>query len=152
VWGSCWRLLNTKSRPSTPSRWRWSKLSASQPNLRFHYLILALIHLDFFCILVLLMQISSHWNPRASVRQVMESRPSVPVNLTWNWQGRKQSQIRERIGCDSEYLSSRHIGKLCRYWMRQKDIECKRIIMSASVKSADALNDKINSEQPIAYV
>ena len=28
---------------------------------------------------------------------------------------KKQSQIRERIGWDSEYLSSRRIGKLCRY-------------------------------------
>jgi hypothetical protein len=25
---------------------------------------------------------STHWNPRASVRRVTESQPSVPVNLT----------------------------------------------------------------------
>ena len=34
----------------------------------------------------------------------------------------------------------------------KKDDECKRIITSASTRSADALNDKIGSEQPIAYV
>ena len=32
----------------------------------------------------LLMQKSTHWNPRASVRRVTESQPSVPVNLIWN--------------------------------------------------------------------
>ena len=74
-----------------------------------------------------LTQKSTHWNPRASVRRVTESQPSVPVNLTWNWQGRKQSQIRERIGWDSQYLSYRRIGKLCRYNMRQKDIKCERV-------------------------
>ena len=57
-----------------------------------------------------------------------ESRPSVPVNLTWNWQGRKQSQIRERICWDSEYLSDGRIGKLCRYYRRQKDIKYKRVV------------------------
>jgi hypothetical protein len=31
----------------------------------------------------LLTQKSTHWNPRASVRRVTESQPSVPVNLTW---------------------------------------------------------------------
>ena len=76
----------------------------------------------------LLTQKSTHWNPRASVRQAPKSQPSVPVNLTWNWQGRKQSQIRERIGCDSENLSHRRIGKLCRYNRRQKDIKCERVI------------------------
>ena len=30
----------------------------------------------------LLTQKSTHWNPRASVRQAPESQPSVPVNLT----------------------------------------------------------------------
>ena len=30
----------------------------------------------------LLMQKSTHWNPRASVCRVTESQPSVPVNLT----------------------------------------------------------------------
>ena len=35
--------------------------------------------------MVVLTQKSIHWNPRASVRRVMESQPSVPVNLTWNW-------------------------------------------------------------------
>ena len=29
-----------------------------------------------------LMQKSTHWNPRASVSQASESQPSVPVNLT----------------------------------------------------------------------
>ena len=29
-----------------------------------------------------LTQKSTHWNPRASVRRVTESQPSVPVNLT----------------------------------------------------------------------
>ena len=77
---------------------------------------------------ILLTQKSTHWNPRASVRRVTESQPSVPVNLTWNWQGRKQSQIRERIDWDSEYLSDGRIGKLCRYYKRQKDIKCKRIV------------------------
>ena len=57
-----------------------------------------------------------------------ESEPNVPVNLTWNWQGRKQSQIRERIGWDSEYLSYGCIGKLCRYYGRQKDIKGKRVV------------------------
>ena len=76
----------------------------------------------------LLTQKSTHWNPRASVRQAPKSQPSVPVNLTWNWQGRKQSQIRERIGWDSEYLSHRRIGNLCRYSKRQKDIKYERVI------------------------
>ena len=57
-----------------------------------------------------------------------ESRPSVPVNLTWNWQGKKQNQIRERIGWDFECLSDKRIGKLCRYRKRQKDIKCKRVV------------------------
>ena len=68
---------------------------------------------------------STHWNPRASVRQAPESQPSVPVNLTCNWQGIKQSQIRERIGWDSEYLSHKRIGRLCRYGRRQKNIKCE---------------------------
>ena len=63
---------------------------------------------------IVLMQKSTHWNPRASVRQARKSQPSVPVNLTWNLQERKQSQIRGRIGWDSEYLSDGRIGKLCR--------------------------------------
>jgi len=57
-----------------------------------------------------------------------ENRPNVPINLTWNWQERKQSRIRERIGWDSEYLSHRRIGKLCRYSKWQKDIKCERVI------------------------
>ena len=76
--------------------------------------------------MVVLTQKSTHWNPRASVRRVMESQPSVPVNLTWNWQGRKQSQIRERIGWDSEYLSDGRIS--IRYYRWQKDIKCKRVV------------------------
>ena len=75
-----------------------------------------------------LTQTSTHWNPRASVHRVAESQPSVPVNLTWNWQERKQSQIWERISWDSEYLSDGRIDKLCRYYSRQKNIKCKRIV------------------------
>ena len=41
---------------------------------------------------------------------------------------KKQSQIRERISWDSEYLSDGRIGKLCRYYRRQKDIKCKRVV------------------------
>ena len=36
---------------------------------------------------ILLTQKSTHWNPRASIRQAPKSQPSVPVNLTCNWQG-----------------------------------------------------------------
>ena len=73
---------------------------------------------------IVLTQKSTHWNPRASVRQAPESQPSVPVNLTCNWQGIKQSQNRERIGWDSEYLLHRRIGRLCRYRRQQKNIKC----------------------------
>ena len=79
-------------------------------------------------VLQLLKQKSTHWNPRASVRQARKSQPSVPINLTWNWQGRKQSKIQERIGWDSENLSDERIGKLCRYYGRQKDIKCRRVV------------------------
>ena len=48
------------------------------------------------------------------IAESRKNQPSVPINLTWNWQGRKQSQIRERISWDSEYLSRRCIGRLCR--------------------------------------
>ena len=77
---------------------------------------------------LLLTQKLTHWNPRASVRQTPESQPSVPVNLTCNWQGIKQSQIQERIGWDSEYLSHRRIGRLCWYRRQQKDSKCERIM------------------------
>jgi len=33
---------------------------------------------------ILLTEKSTHWNPRASVRQAPESQPSVLVNLTYN--------------------------------------------------------------------
>ena len=102
----------------------WSDQAKPSPDVYSWFLV----RLTLILRSPLLTQKSTHWNPRASVRRVTESQPSVPVNLTWNWQERKQSQIREHIGWDSEYLLDGRIGKLCRYYRQQKDIKCKRVV------------------------
>jgi hypothetical protein len=97
---------------------------------------------------------NQHTGNRGQVfTESQKSQPSVPVNLTCNWQERKQNQIWERIGWDSEYLSGGRIGKLCRYYRWQKDIKCERVV-DERIGRISRYTRRQNRPfgQPIAYV
>ena len=76
----------------------------------------------------LLTQKSTHCNPRANVHQTQKVDQACQSIWPEIDKREKQSQIRECIDWDSEYLSDRRIGKLCRYYRRQKDIEYECVI------------------------